>query len=249
MTSEEKRITKECTVYIDESGDLGVNRGTQWFVLTAVVVDMEDEPAIRQTIMSLRSHLNVNCIHMRTIKDFSRKRFIVRELSKHNFTYMNILFDTHKFDLNKMTSERIAYNYICRYLIERVSWLLRDTNRIGNIVLSSRGTSKDGELIDYIKSKLMNYEFNNVSKCFASIKSYSAPSRDLLQLADVCATTMFWSYEKNGYGFITPCFARQLKKKLYSRNGQIMSYGIKYFSDEMKPDTDYFSGSKVCDII
>ncbi len=70
-----------------------------------------------------------------------------------------------------------------------------------------------------------------------------------MQLADVCATTMFWSYEKNGYGFIVPCFARRLQNKLYNRNGQIMSYGIKYFNEDMKPDAEYFKGTKVCDIV
>lgn len=28
----------DCTVYIDESGDLGFGHGTKWFVLTAVTV-------------------------------------------------------------------------------------------------------------------------------------------------------------------------------------------------------------------
>ena len=31
------------TVYIDESGDLGINRGTQWFVLSAVVVEKSEK--------------------------------------------------------------------------------------------------------------------------------------------------------------------------------------------------------------
>lgn len=35
------------TVYIDEAGDLGIGRGTRWFVLTAVVVKKTVEPQIR----------------------------------------------------------------------------------------------------------------------------------------------------------------------------------------------------------
>ena len=37
----------ECTVYIDEAGDLGIGRGTQWFVLSAVIVEKSNEPQIR----------------------------------------------------------------------------------------------------------------------------------------------------------------------------------------------------------
>lgn len=29
----------DCTVYIDEAGDLGYQRGTRWFVLSAVIVE------------------------------------------------------------------------------------------------------------------------------------------------------------------------------------------------------------------
>ena len=36
------------TVYIDEAGDLGIGRGTRWFVLSAVIVAKEDESAIRE---------------------------------------------------------------------------------------------------------------------------------------------------------------------------------------------------------
>lgn len=32
-----------CTIYIDEAGDLGVGKGTQWFVLTAVIINKSSE--------------------------------------------------------------------------------------------------------------------------------------------------------------------------------------------------------------
>lgn len=139
-----------CTVYIDEAGDLGANRGTNWFVLTAVVVDATEEPKIRTTLKNIKLKLNLQNIHFRTIKDFNRRCYIVQELSQNDFTYVNILFDTTQMDKAKMPTDVLAYNYICRYLIERVSWFMRDTDRRGKIVLSSRGTTRDAELIDYI---------------------------------------------------------------------------------------------------
>lgn len=240
-------MPKKCSVYIDESGDLGVNRGTQWFALTAVIVDKDEEDSIRQTMSTIRSRLNIQNIHFRNIRDFSRKSFVVRELSRHNFVYVNVLFDTSKFDRTKMNTERIAYNYICRYLIERVSWYLRDTDRIGEIVLSSRGTSRDGELIEYIKNKLLNYDFNKISNRFTIVTSKPASSWDMLQLADVCATTTFLAVEKNSFGFVIPCFFRCLKNKLYSYNGKTLGYGIKYFSDNMEPAPNYYYGLRICD--
>ena len=31
------------TVYIDESGDLGINKGTQWFIISGAIISKEDE--------------------------------------------------------------------------------------------------------------------------------------------------------------------------------------------------------------
>lgn len=236
-----------CTVYIDEAGDLGHNRGTQWFILSAVIVDKKDEPSIRNTIARLKSDLNVNEIHIRKIKEFPRRAYIVRELNEENFTYINILFDTTKFDITKMRSPIIAYNYVCRMLLERVSWYLDDTNRRGDIVLSSRGTSRDGELIDYIKNKLLPYGHNEIrSSVFKNVLAKSPSQWDMLQLADVCATTIFLAYEINAYNLCYPCFSTTLSEHLYRRNSKITSYGMKYFSNDMKPNIETLKKHRPC---
>ena len=116
----------ECTVYIDEAGDLGIGRGTQWFVLSAVIVEKSNEPQIRLKMNEIRNRLNVKEIHLRKIQDFYKRGLIVRELNQTDFTYMNILVDTNKFDAKKIPSPIIAYNYVCKYLLQRVSWFLEE---------------------------------------------------------------------------------------------------------------------------
>lgn len=229
----------DCTVYIDEAGDLGFQRGTQWFVLSAVVVKKQDETHIRTKLAQIKTRLNVNEIHLRKLPDFYKRAVVVQEISKESFTYMCVIADTNKLDYTKIDSAATAYNYLCRMLLERVSWLLRDTNSVGDIVLSARGTSRDGELISYIKDRLLTYPNNQIVKTvFESIKAKPAGSWDLLQLADICATTMFLTYEKNGWGFRTPCFTKVLSGHLYRYGRSVDSYGIKYFTNEMKPASD-----------
>lgn len=236
-----------CTVYIDESGDLGVHRGTKWFVLSAVVVDKNEEAEIRAVMAQIRTRLNAKDIHLRRITDFYKRAFIVQELSKMKFTYINVVVDTDKLDIKKISSADLIYNYICRILLERVSWFMRDSQRFGDIVLSARGTARDGELIQYIKEKLLPYQDNQIAaNIFEKISAKAASSWDMLQLADVCATTMFLTYEKNGWGFCTPCFTKVLAPHLYSRNGRLESYGIKYFSPDMKPDKRDLECNWVC---
>ena len=225
-----------CTVYIDEAGDLGANRGTRWFVLTAVIVDKDKEPSIRSTLNSIKAKFNYQTIHWRKIGEFNKRAYISTEIAKHNFTYVNVLFDTTKYDPKKIPSPDIAYNYLCKLLLERVSWFMHDTGRIGDIMLSARGTSKDSVLVDYIENKLLNYPNNNIEKgVFGNVSARAASSWDLLQLADICATTMFNWHEQDWLGFITPCHAMKFKDKLFSRRGKIETHGIKYFSEDMKP--------------
>lgn len=237
----------QCTLYIDESGDLGANRGTQWFVLTGIVVNRSDEPTIRNVLSSVRTKLNMKSIHWRTIRDFYKKIYIMRQVAPLPFEYINIIFDTTKYDLKKIPSYDMAYNFLCKLLLERASWLLRDTGRNGEIVLSSRGTNRDNELIDYITNKLLPYPSNNIADVFSSATSKAASQWDLLQLADICATTTFTSLEAHPqYGFTTPCHASFIRDKLYARNGVVESYGIKYFAPDMKPSSAYLSERAIC---
>ena len=239
-----------CTVYIDEAGDLGVNRGTQWFILTAVIVNSDDEIRLREIIKSIKTKLNIQKIHFRQLRGFEQRSYVVNELSKGNFEYINIILDTSKVTLKcENPTDKpsfVTYNYACRFLMERVSWLLRDTNRVGKVVLSSRGTARDQELIDYIENKLLNYEFNEIANRFTKIESKTAISWDMLQLADICATSMFYYHETNTYGLITPCYNYPLSKFLYRRNDKLSNYGIKYYSNEMKPDPKYFIQRMIC---
>lgn len=205
----------EYTVYIDEAGDLGINRGTQWFVLSAVIVEKINEPQLRNKLSSIKTRLNVQQIHLRKITDFYKRALIVRELNDEDFVYMNVLVDTSKFDVTKIPNSSVAYNYVCKYLLQRVSWFLEAKKKTADVVLSARGTARDGELIQYIQDKLLPYPANSINGAmFEKVTAKSAGSWDLLQLADVCATTMFLTYEVNGYGFTTPCFSSAMQDHL-----------------------------------
>lgn len=237
----------EYTVYIDEAGDLGINRGTQWFVLSAVIVEKSKEPQLRSKLSAIKTRLNVQQIHLRKIADFYKRALIVRELNDEDFVYMNVLVDTTKFDVTKIPDSSVAYNYVCKYLLQRVSWFLEAKGKTTDVVLSARGTARDGELIQYIQDKLLPYPANSINGAmFEKITAKSAGSWDLLQLADVCATTMFLTYEVNGYGFTTPCFSSAMQDHLYRKNNKVDSYGIKFFTSDMKPDIAELRKTRIC---
>ncbi len=242
-----------CTLYIDEAGDLGIQRGSDWFVLAGVLINKSDEPHIRETIKIIKSKTNINEIHLRKMQSFDKKAYAVSELSKCDFEYITIIVDTNRLNIanlyNNYTEKPsiLSYNHVCRYLLERASWILRDSGRTADIVLSSRGTSRDADLISYIKNKLIPYDGNEISKHFEKVTAKSAASWDMLQLADVCATSMFYMHQINALGHTTPCFAYRLYKHLYRYKGQkLIKYGIKYYDDTMAPGKQYFIENSFC---
>ena len=235
------------SVYIDESGDLGINKGTHWFVISAVVVKKEDEKTIRAKMDEIKTKLNIRLIHFKEIREFMKRAYIVRELNQTDFTYMNVIVDTTKFDNTKIPSPLIAYNYACKYLLQRVTWFLNELGETADVILSARGTSRDGELITYIKDKLLPYPNNSINgETISKVEAKTAATWELLQLADVCATTTLLTYEENQLGFCVPCFTAALYPHLYSRNGKVDSYGIKFFQSEMKPDEKEIKSKNIC---
>ena len=81
----------ECTVYIDEAGDLGINRGTKWFVLSAVIVRKDNETNIRNRMRAIKQRLGVDEIHLRKIIDFNKRAYIVRELALEEFEKLSYI--------------------------------------------------------------------------------------------------------------------------------------------------------------
>ena len=68
----------------------------------------------------------------------------------------------------------------------------------------------------------------------------------MLQLADVCATSMFLGYEVNGWGFCVPCYTQALDSHLLRHHNHLESYGIKFFQESMRPDSGELMSMRIC---
>ena len=51
---------KEYNVYIDESGDEGINKGSRYFILTAIIVEREKDLITSQKVDEIKSNLEMN---------------------------------------------------------------------------------------------------------------------------------------------------------------------------------------------
>ncbi|MDR0978915.1 MAG: DUF3800 domain-containing protein [Lachnospiraceae bacterium] len=211
----------EYNAYIDESGDEGIKRGSDWFILTAIIVKKEADLELSKTFDEIKQNLEMNVksqLHWNSIKGFPNKKMIIDLLNEQDFHIINILINTQK--INSIPSNRV-YNYYSGYLFERLIWFLRDSDAI-NINISSRGNLNKKELCSYLQNNNKHkIDFDKIK----SIKVYPNAQKKLLQLADVCCSSLGQAIKYNDDRH--KYYIKTLSNKLYRKNGNLLSYGLK----------------------
>jgi len=143
---------------------------------------------------------------------------IIDLLSKQDFHIIHILINTQQ--INSIPSNRV-YNYYSGYLFERITWFLNDNDTI-NINISSRGNLNKKNLCSYLQNNIKHrIYFNKIN----NIKVYPNAQKKLLQLADVCCSSLGQAlkYNDDKHKF----YIKTLSKKLYKKNNNLLSYGLK----------------------
>lgn len=134
------------------------------------------------------------------------------------------------------TGKNQLYFYLCRYLIERLSWLCRDSRnsiREGDgrvkIVFSRRGKLSYEQFKEYLErlkadpSVTVNWGVVDI----AGIEARDHSTRAGLQISDIVATCMTAGLERDIYGNCEGRYADTLKPIIYRRKGNYLSYGVK----------------------
>jgi hypothetical protein len=142
----------------------------------------------------------------------------------------------HKPSLNRGTfkDRNQLYFYLTRYIIERVSWLCRDApdlkhNGLTKILFSRRGGMSYDNFSEYLK-RLRHDQSVQVHWPSIDIGSVGAEDHSAdagLQLADCGAGAINEAFEHDIYGNVESEYIRRLKKVIYNRNDNYLSYGVK----------------------
>jgi len=224
---------EEFIAYIDESGDEGIQRGTEWLIITAVIIKKENDLAISKAIDDIKRALNIPPnipFHWKEIrnKHTSKKRLVVDRIAKEEFCYINIVVNTYDLEGVQVSSKKL-YNYFCRFLIERITWYVDDKNGTVKIVFSNRSNTSWNELNDYIKSLLDSGQCEIRAGVISKIEIFDTVQKKMLQFADACASSLGEALNKDNYGYVDERFILKLNDKLYRRKNNLMSYGLKIF--------------------
>ena len=215
---------KEYNVYIDESGDEGINKGSRYFILTAIIVEREKDLITSQKVDEIKSNLEMNIksqLHWKLIKGYPNKKMIMEKIKDLDIKIINVIVDTKCI---KLIPSNNIYNYFSGYLYERICWYMNEVNGIANINISSRGNLSKKSLSEYLNSN-NHKKFEIDSSKIKSIKIIPNERKKLLQLADCCCSALFQALKYNDETHFK--YIKEIKNKLYLKGKNLISYGLK----------------------
>lgn len=215
-------------------GDEGIKRGSEWFILTAIIVPKEYDLTLSNKIVRIKETMNMNRkdqLHWNRILKYDRKIQIIYDLISENFKIIHVAINTY--EINKLKAKDL-YPYFMSYLIERVSYYVSNNKGTCNIFISTRNENNK-QKNEHLKNELMNKrKYHHIAiNCINNIKFIDNRDRNLLQLADVCCSSFAQAIKYN-----TPQeweYVLKLKANLWNYKGLTVGYGIKFY-----PPLDWF---------
>ena len=127
---------KEYNIYIDESGDEGIKKGSKYFILTALIIDKEKDLETAKNVDIIKHNLEMDIkkqLHWKLIKGLPNKNMIMDIVGTLDITIINVIVDTKCIRL--IPSNNI-YNYFSGYLYERICWYMNEHKGVANIHIS-----------------------------------------------------------------------------------------------------------------
>lgn len=252
-------------VYIDESGDEGFsfkdnNAGSsRWFVLSAVVTRSEHDLETVKLVDRVRDLLGKKQradLHFRHLQHGQRLPYM-QEIAAARLRTVTVMVHKPSLDADVYSSKGLLYNYATRLLLERVSWLCRDSRKErtdqAKLVFSNRSNMSYQELVTYLaKLKRKTHESDIRIEWSAvdceNVEIYEHKKRMGLQLADAVASAMWCGVNPNGFGFTEPRYAEMLRPTVYAHKGTRFGYGVKVMPSEVirgenpHPGTEWLQG-------
>lgn len=220
--------------YIDEAGQRSSSAASSdHFILSAAVIRDEAVPSAAAFLAQMRIDTNRqpgDTLHWRNIKAHSDKLHLAKSVGQQPWIGL-MSVAVCKRHLTGQLSDDLAYMYTFRFLLERLSWLARETNRELQYTLAHIVRFKIETLREY-ESRLRGMSPNECKIAWPWVDTRGGkidqPSRiEMLQLADVAASATFAAFEPDRHGNTEQRYLTELAPRLWRRKGNLTSYGLK----------------------
>jgi hypothetical protein len=231
--------------FIDESGDEGFKFGSgssEWFIVSGLVIQKNKLLALENALSDIKQKLNwavEKHLHWNKLHHIE-KNLVCNDLLK--LPIKSVSVAVHKpsiVEFEKFSERYRLYYYTCRYLLERVSWIARDTHRIRQennhkllTIFSNRAGMSYKELRDYLDllEKTSTFKDIRIAWDFLDkelVKVYRPNQFAGLQFADAIAGATYNALETINQKATKPNYLANIKPKLYCHQGQYLGYGLK----------------------
>jgi len=228
--------------YIDESGDEGINTGgSDWFVLTGLVVDETDDLKVARLVNKIKSELKISpkkVLHWRDLRHLEKK-FVAEEFAKEPSVISYVAMCKDRLNRTPMlTTSQGLYFYSVRFLVERITWYVSERRGRVDLIFSNRSALDYDQLRNYVRY-LQIEPSTQVRDIIDDISTIAPSARKNLQLADCASGALFNALEPDRWGSCEPSYLEILKPRLYRYRGKVLGYGLKIFSYR-PPDVQYY---------
>lgn len=258
------------TVFIDESGDDGFvfrpppDKGSSdWLIVSAVVSFSAHQKTLLTAADRIRASIGWDKrkpLHFADLSHEKRVR-VIHELGKEQLRYVSVIIDKRNIrDVDVFRGHRgRLYYFALRLLLERVSWLCRDSavkngfpSPKARIIIEHRKRLKHDDLVDYVRllrtlgagSGWIATSPHDIRIAWDVIdeglmEAAGKPHYVGLQFADFVASGTKMALEATPYGFTEHRYAKMMVKQIYSRSGNFTSYGLKFFPTLPAPENEF----------
>lgn len=233
--------------YIDESGDEGFvflpreQGSSRWLVLSAVVFRKSRDLEAVSTLKRVRETINKPtkaALHFRELRHEQRIPYAraigdapVRTVS------VAIYKPSLQSPENYQQEGHRLYRYASRLLLERVSWLCRDSRAKSDgdgtvdLVFSNRSAMSYDDLRSYLQ-RLQRDANCRIEWGVIVPDRVRAVNHDQLaglQMADAVASGTYYALNKNQYGECESRYLELFASRIYRRRGGADGYGMKFW--------------------
>lgn len=238
-------------VYVDEAGDRGWGgRSSPVFALSAVIVKQADDRALREMLDAVNGAMNQppgRVLHWaENIREHSDRKMVATRLAGLPATFVNIVLckDSLLGSGTKLSDPEAQYNYLVRYLLERVSWYVDQKFGLATLRFAHVRRFKYQNLYDYLD--YLPYVHGCTIR-WSALKNGQRPhieqphQRRGLQVADMLAGSVYAAVRPDRHGEQEPEYLRRVSSRLWTgRTNKLSTYGLKVVSGSGHDCADHF---------
>jgi uncharacterized protein DUF3800 len=232
-------MTQWLDAFIDESGQRAKTaKSSDHFVMAAVLIAPNALPQAATLLADMRVALGRHPgdeLHWKNLRSHSLRVRASQMLGAAPFLRItSVVVCKRDFAPGRgaIPDDDFAYMFTFRFLLERLSWLARDTNSCAHYTLAQIGKFKLSQLRRY-EAVLRTTPGCTVDWLSVDPKGgrIDQPSRvEYLQLADLAASGIAQAFEPDQFGNTEQRYAEEMRPVIYRRGAsanRFTSYGVK----------------------